>query len=82
MAFKLDEKRLDASSYDLILDNLVKPCGLENPGNLCYMNSFLQCLFMTPNLRKTLLKNTKTMNPGVLLSENEDPINALIKLFY
>lgn len=37
---------------------------------------------MTPLLRITLLKNTKSMNPGILLSDNEDPINALIKLFY
>ncbi len=40
--------------------------GLRNPGCICYMNSLLQQIYMTPTLRYGLLssKITGTLGPG------------------
>jgi len=40
--------------------------GLINGYQVCYMNSFLQCLFMTSELRKKLLRSNKNNQPPVV----------------
>jgi len=33
--------------------------GLENQGSTCYLNSIVQCLYMTPEVRSTIFKLSK-----------------------
>ena len=51
---------------------LTIPCGLNNIGNSCYLNSILQCLYSTPFFKKNLASIT---------TENQTLVQQLKRLF-
>lgn len=86
-------KELSNNNYEITINNYItkgyfkkenveyqKAIGFNNIGNTCYINSFLQILFHTPNFLKELIEinEEKNLNNNLinsLISLSEDPKN-------
>lgn len=66
--------------------NTSKYSGLKNQGCTCYMNSFLQQLFMMPTLRKSLcsaeIPSSLRSSGGGVISEGRDLVGKKISLHW